>query len=244
MADTRREQKLITAFATLADTMIDTYDMADLLHTLLHECTELMPVDAGRIVLRAAGGGLQLVASFSEGNELVEIMQLDAESGPGVDCLATGQPVVVEDLADSEGRWLEFRPAALELGFRSIHAVPMTLRRETIGAMVLFNRRVGVLSERDAILAQALAGAATIGILHERSVRESNVVAAQLKRALDSRIVVEQAKGILAASKAIGISEAFSAMRSHARGNNLSIHAVAKQIIDRTLDIEAAPSHP
>ncbi len=239
MAGSGREEKLIEAFVALIDTPVDTYDVIDLLHTLLEECTELLPVDAGGILLLDATGELQPVSSTSEKIERVEVMQLDAGSGPCVDAFNTGEPVVVQNIAETGARWPEFRLAALSSGFHSVHAVPMRLRGETIGAMNLFNRRPGRLTERDAALAQALAATATIGILQERNVRESSGVTAQLQRALDSRIIIEQAKGVLAASGTIGVDEAFSAMRAHARNTNTSIRTVAAQIVERTLEIDA-----
>lgn len=244
MAGRSGEATLIHAFVAITDILTGTYDIADLLHTLLLECTKLAAVDAGAIFIIDSSGELQLVASTSEKSGLLQILKIDVGSGPCADCFDSGRVVVVQDLGEDDGRWPEFRAASLEVGFRSIHAVPLTLRGETIGAMVLFNKNIGTLSVLDASLAQALAAVATLGILHERTVRESSAVTAQLQRALDSRILIEQAKGMLAASTAIGVDDAFAAMRSFARSNNLNIHDVARQVIDQTLDIEVLAFDP
>lgn len=238
-----REVRLIHAFTALTDALTKTYDTDDLLHTLLIECTRLISVDASGILILGQNGELQLVAATGEKTALVEVMQIDADAGPCVESVGSGRPVAVDDMRDDNGRWPRFRAAALNVGFRSVYAVPMSLRGETIGAMNLFSRNIGPLSENDAALAQSLAAVATIGIMHERILRESSAVTAQLQRALNSRILIEQAKGVLAATTALEIDDAFSAMRSFARSNSISIRTVASEIIAKSIDIEALVLH-
>ncbi len=232
-----REEKLNLAFVKVADTLIADFDVIDLLHTLLIECTEILDVQAGGLMLADGSGDLQLLASTSEQADFVEMMQLNAGSGPCVDCFASGTPVSVADIESGGARWPEFRTAALQRGFASVYAVPMRLRGRILGTMNLFGTSVGKLSDRDAAVAQALADVATIGILQERGIRETSVIADQLQRALGSRILVEQAKGVLSATTELGLEEAFTAMREYARTNNLTLRFVAEGVTGRTLDI-------
>jgi GAF domain-containing protein len=237
MTTVTRETRLNAAFVKLADTLTDDYDIVDLLHTLVEECTAIFDIQAGGIMLADSDGQLQLVASTSERADLVEIMQLNAGKGPCVDCFETGRPVAVADIANSGDRWVDFRDEALKQGFRSIYATPLKLRGQTIGTLNLLSATVGELNPRDALAAQALSDVATIGILQERLIKERGIVADQLQRALDSRVLIEQAKGVLSESESIHVDEAFGTMRAYARSHNLRLHDVAEGIVGRTLNI-------
>ncbi len=167
---------------------------------------------------------------------------MERGGGPCLDCFRTGVAVSVPDISTSVGSWPEFREAALARGFLSVYATPLRLRGEVIGTMNLFSTTVGGMRPRDAAVAQALADVATIGILHERITARSQIVAQQLQHALDSRILIEQAKGVLAQAAMMGMDQAFSALRGYARNHNLSLHLVAAGVIDRTIDIRALQS--
>lgn len=237
MTVSSREEQLNLAFVTLADTLTDDFDIIELLHTLLHQCTVILDVQAGGLMLADGSGDLQLMASTSESADFVEMMQLNAGAGPCVDCFTEGRVVSVADI-DAEGHgWPRFRAEALLRGFHSVHAVPMRLRGQILGTMNLFGAEVGLLTKRDASVAQALADVATIGILHERNVRESAVVADQLQRALSSRILLEQAKGVLSVTGSMDVEKAFETMRKYARDHNLTLRAVAEGVTARTLDL-------
>jgi GAF domain-containing protein len=237
MSTRTREARLNAAFVKLADTLTDDYDIVDLLHTLVEECTAIFDVQAGGLMLADSDGRLQLVASTSEGADLVEVMQLNAGQGPCVQCFETGHPVGVADIANSGERWPDFRDEAMRQGFRSIYATPLKLRGQTIGTLNLLSATVGELNARDALAAQALTDVATIGILQERLIKERGIVADQLQRALDSRVLIEQAKGVLSESASISVDDAFGAMRAYARSHNLRLHDVAEGIVSRTLNI-------
>lgn len=240
MTTVSREEMLNLAFVKVADTLTADFDIIDLLHTLLDECTAILNVQAGGLLLTDGSGELQLMASTSERADFVEMMQLDAGSGPCVDCFTQGTAVSVADIELSGAQWPEFRKAALERGFRSVYATPMRLRGEVIGTMNLFGTAPGELSERDAAVAQALADVATIGILQERNIRETAIVADQLQYALGSRILIEQAKGVLSATGSMDVEQAFTTMRYYARNNNLTLRAVAEAVVGRTLDLVLA----
>jgi len=237
MGEMTREQRISAAFIAVADTLIADYDILDLMHTLVEECVRILDVDSAGLMLADENGDLQLLASTSEQTDFVEILQMNAGAGPCVECFTTGVVVAVDDIKASAGRWPEFQSAAALRGFRSVYAAPMRLRGQVLGALNLFSSEAGALNAPDADVAQALADVATIGILQERSIRETGVVTEQLQRALESRVVIEQAKGVLSATGLIDVDVAFSLMRDHARHNNLSLRAVAAGVTARTLDL-------
>jgi len=242
MGDSSREHRITAAFVTVADTLIADYDIIDLLHTLVVACTDVLDVDAAGLFLADDHGVLQLLASTSEQADFVEIMQLNAGAGPCVDCFRTGVAVDIADIETSPGDWPEFRAAALGQGFRAVHATPMRLRGQVLGAMNLFSVEPGALNADDAAVAQALADVATIGILQERSIRETSTVTEQLQRALESRVIIEQAKGVLSVVDGIGIDEAFNRLHDYARSHNLTLRAVAQGVAARTLHLTDAPT--
>ena len=239
MAEQSRDARLSAAFVKVADTLVADYDVVDLMDTLVRECTVLVDSDAGGLLIADTAGMLQLIASTNEEVEFVEINQLNAGEGPCVESFTTGKSVTIADI-DAEDRWPAFRNAAIEQGFRSMHAFPMRLRGQTIGAMGLFSMTSGRLSESDAAVAQALADVATIGILHERASRDSAMLADQLQQALNSRVFIEQAKGVIAAQTGADMNTAFVILRDYARRNGLKLSAVAEEVTERTLTLPAA----
>jgi len=237
MTTVTRESKLSAAFVKLADTLVTEFDVIDLLHLLVGQCTDILDTQAGGIMLADPTGQLQLAASTSEEAELVEIFQLAAGEGPCLDCFRTGTPVTVGNIEADGGPWPTFSTEALKFGFRSVHATPLRLRGQVIGTMNLFSHHVGALVSEDIAVAQALADVATIGILQERHIRNVNVVAEQLQRALDSRILIEQAKGVLAATLNTTMNDAFALMRTYARDRNLPLRQVADDVITGRSDV-------
>ncbi len=239
MDGTSRETRINNAFVKVADTLTTDFDIVDLLHTLVEECAQILNIEAGGLMLADAAGNLHLMTSTSESADLVEVMQLAAAGGPCIDCFETGLPVSVSDIQELGGRWPAFQKAALQQGFQSAHATPMKLRGQIIGTMNLFGNERREISARDVAVAQALADVATIGILQERLIREGHVIAEQLHAALDSRIVIEQAKGIIAQALSLDMPDAFSVLRTYARNNNFTIRSVAEQVSDRILTADA-----
>jgi GAF domain-containing protein len=237
MTAVSREARLNAAFVKLADTLTDDYDVVDLLHSLVAESTAIFDTHAGGLMLAGIDGKLKLVASTGEKADLVEMMQLDTGKGPCMDCFLSGEPVGVADIENAAGDWPEFQAEALKQGFRSLYATPMRLRGEVIGTLNLMSTRVGILNSRDAEAAQALTDVATIGILQERLIHERGIVAEQLQRALDSRILIEQAKGVLSEIGGISVDQAFENMRGYARSNNLRLHDVAERVVDRSITL-------
>ena len=238
-----REHRIVETFVELADTMVDEFDVIEFLHRLAERCAELLDCAEAGLLLADAAGSLRVMASSSERSEALELLQSQRDEGPCVDCFRQSEPVFSEDLTADEDRWPQFAPAAVQNGFRSVQALPMRVRGETIGAMNLFRSETGQMGDADLLLGQGMADIAAIALLQERVVRESRGVIAGLQGALNSRVVIEQAKGMLAESAQIDVDEAFVVLRAHARDHNLRLSDVARDVIDGRLDA-AALSQP
>lgn len=230
-----REALLTRTLVELADTLVDDFDVVDLLTLLADRCVEVLDVSAAGLMLVTPEGELRVVASSSEEMRLVELFELQAQEGPCPECYRTGEPVLARDLTEDEARWPQFGPVALKAGFRAVLAVPMRLRGVTIGALNLFRSEEGVLDDVDLFAARALADVATIAILQHRAALQAHLVIDQLNNALNTRIVIEQAKGVIAARSQLDMSEAFTWLRQHARSHNLLLVDVAKAVIDGTV---------
>lgn len=237
MVTITRAHRVSEAFVRLADTLVAEYDVVDLLHTLVESSVDLLDAAAAGLVLADQYGDLQVLASTSEESQLVETLQQRAGAGPCIECFETGTVVTIEDVAAENVRWPEFVAAALSQGFQSVHAIPMRLHGTTIGALNLFRVGTGTLDAEDTALGQALADVATIGILQERTIREGAAVNEQLQRALNSRISIEQAKGVIAHIGGVGMDEAFRRLRTYARAHSQNLHTTAEAVINRTITI-------
>ncbi len=237
MRATDREGRLLAAFATLADTLVADYDVVELLQLLVETCSDLLDVSAAGLLLAdPRTGTLDLVASTSEESRIVETLQLAAEAGPCIEAFRTGEAVSMSDI-ETDPRWPEFRVSAIEEGFAAVHAVPMRLRSTTIGALNLFSADRGELPPHDIQAAQALADVATIGILHERSFRATDLLREQLQGALNSRVVIEQAKGVIAHMHELDMDEAFQRLRSYGRSHQRPLGDVARAVVERSLQL-------
>lgn len=230
-----REELLTQTLVQLADTLVEDFDLVDVLTALSDRCVEILDVSAAGLMLMSPDGVLRRMASSSEAMRVLEVFEQESEEGPRPDCYRSGRPVVNVNLVEVDGRWPGFAPQAIAAGFRSVHALPMRLRGRTIGALNLFREGEGYLSAADVVVAQALADVATIGIIQQRAAAEAQALNEQLQQALNSRIVIEQAKGIVAEAMNIDMPTAFSRLRDHARNNNLKLGDVARAVIDKTL---------
>lgn len=235
MNDESREARASAAFVALTDTLVADFDIIDLLHTLIDACTDLLDTDAGGLLLVDGRGTLQLMASSVEDIDVVEVVQMSAEAGPCWECFTTGLPVSVPDIGQGAERWPDFRRVALQQGYHAIHATPMRLRGQVIGTLNLFSSTPGPLEPRDVALAQSLTDVATIAILQERGTRHLQTLSAQLQGALESRVAVEQAKGLISHSLNVSMDAAFALLRNHARMTRQNLQVVASAVTTREL---------
>jgi GAF domain-containing protein len=231
------DQRITETFVELADTLVLGFDGIDFLHTLTERCVQLLGVDAAGILLIDQRGSLNLVAASTEQARLLELFQLQNEEGPCLDCYHSGQSVACADLAVAPQRWPQFATAAGEQGFAAVQAVPMRLREQVLGALNLFRCSPHAISAETTAVAQSFANVATISILQVRALRHSEMVTEQLQTALNSRVLIEQAKGILAERRHISIAAAFTLMRTYARDHNQLLSQVAHAVIAQTPDI-------
>jgi transcriptional regulator with GAF, ATPase, and Fis domain len=226
-----REERLTRTFVELADSLVDRFDIVDLLTLLAERSVEIFDVDAAGLLMSDSRGELRLMAATSETIELVELMQLQADQGPCLDCFRGGAPVLVADLGRSAERWPRFVPEAMTAGFSAVHALPLRLRGKVLGALNLFRTTPGGLDQADATAAQALADVATVALLQHRAVSEAQTLAEQLQDALNSRVAIEQAKGVLAAQSDLGMDEAFLQLRGYARAHQRLLTRVAEDVV-------------
>jgi len=235
------DERLAQTFVELADTLVAGYDLMEFLQTLIDRCVELLEVDAAGLLLADSRGALRLIAASTEQARVVELFQIQNDEGPCLDCYRTGRAVIVSDIRvdQASARWPQFAAATREMGYTGVHAIPMRLRDQVIGTLNLFRIAPDGLSAADVVAATALVDVATIGILQERAVRQQEVVAGQLQRALNSRVIIEQAKGVLAERLRITPDEAFVILRRYARGHNHPLTALAGDVIRGTARIPA-----
>ncbi|HWC38098.1 MAG TPA: GAF and ANTAR domain-containing protein [Acidimicrobiales bacterium] len=231
-----REELLARTFVELADTLVNDYDVIDFLELLAQRCVALLTIEEAGIVLDDQRGNLKVLASSSERMRLVELFELQTEEGPCLDCFRSGEPVRADDLEAAGDRWPRFGPSALEAGFRSVYALPMRLRHDRIGALNLFANRPAGLVPPEEVLGQALADVATISILQQRFLHEHQALTEQLQTALNTRVVLEQAKGMVAEQGKVEIEAAFTLLRDHARDQNVTLAEVARSVIEGRLD--------
>ncbi|MGC1238495.1 MAG: GAF and ANTAR domain-containing protein [Acidimicrobiales bacterium] len=230
-----RESLLIATLVELADNLVDDYDIIDVLTVLSDRCVEALDVDAAGVMLASPGGELQFVASSSESVRILELFQIQADEGPCVDSFRDGIAIINHSLEDAEQRWPRFAPRALAYGFRSVHCLPMRLRGRTIGALNLFRMHEGMLTAEDVGVAQGLADVATIAILQHQSSLDATTLNNQLSNALNSRIIIEQAKGMVRQATSCGMDDAFNRLRAHARNNNEGLTELATRIVGRSV---------
>jgi len=245
-----REEQITEAFVAIADTLVAGFDVADYLDALAMRCQELLDVDAAGLLLADPSGRPQVVATSSHEAHLLEVFETQSDDGPCVECLRTGATIVdLDSVAAPSGpeRWPEFTRLRHQHGFGSVYAIPLRLREDVIGALNLFRISASALSSTDLKLARGLADMAAIGLLQERAIHNHRIVADQLQTALNARIRIEQAKGVLAERYGMEMDEAFAAIRRYARDQRLRLTEVTEQILTGTLESPLPhknPGHP
>lgn len=231
-----RERRLVEAFVQLADSLVEDYDPVDVVQELLDRAVELLPVDTAAVLLAGEDGEMKVLASTSEATRWLELLQIQAQDGPCVQSYRSSERVIVEDLEEARDQWPAFAKQALLDGFQSVYALPLRLRADRVGALNLFSAGEEHLTEDDLLVGQALADIASIAILQARLLADHKSVNGQLQLALESRIVIEQAKGMLAAHGDLDPEAAFDALRGYARQTRGRLPELARAVVDRTVD--------
>jgi GAF domain-containing protein len=241
-----READVVRSLVEMADTLVDDYDVIDLLTGLTDKCVSLLGVSAAGVMLASPAGSLGLAASSSEAMRLLELFELQAQEGPCLDAFRTGRPTGHEDLTAGPGRWPSFSAAARDAGFRSASALPLRLREANIGALNLLDTSASPMGEADLIVARGFAELAALSVVQHRASAQAQLLNEQLTAALSSRIAIEQAKGVISERAGITLAEAFARLRAYARNRNLRLTDVAQAAVDGTLDplAWAAPPAP
>jgi len=229
-----RESLLVRTLVELADNLVADFDVIDVLTVLSDRCVEALDVDSAGVMLAAPTGELQVIASSSDAMRGLELFELQANEGPCVDCFLGGEPIVNLELSGTDRRWPRFASRAIDNGFHSVHALPMHSRGRAVGALNLFRIAKGPLQINDVLAAQALADVATIAIIQHQISVDAAVLNMQLHEALNSRIIIEQAKGKISEAAGLGMDDAFQRLRDHARNHNLRLTDVSRAIADGT----------
>lgn len=222
---------LARAFIALADTLVADFDVVELAQQLVDNAMALLPVDAAGIVASDVHGNFQVLASNSEQAHMLELFQIQHDRGPCLLAYRSGESVVIEDLRNDMQRWPEFAARAVESGYLSVHAVPLRLRGDHVGALNLLRFEAGRMTPTDYAICQALADIATIGIVNQRIAAQSGVLNMQLQAALNTRTVIEQAKGVLAERGQVDMDKAFALLRAHARKSNARLADIAHAVV-------------
>jgi GAF domain-containing protein len=231
-------ERLARIFVEIADTLVDEFDLIEFLHTLADHTADLVGASAVGLLVADQRGRLAFLAASDENTKLLELFQVQNSEGPCLDAFRTATPVINADLADASARWPRFAPRATAAGFRSVHAFPLRLRNEVIGALNVFGSQPGnTLDDVDVPIVQALADVAAIGLLQERTIRRGEILTEQLQGALNSRIVIEQAKGAIAQAHGASVDDAFTLIRNYARRTNRRLSDVAHTIVTDPTDL-------
>ena len=238
-----RERDVTEALVSLASSLASGEDVLDLLGELTGTCARLLDVASGGLLLADSQGQLHVIAASSDRTLDLEVLQLQGDEGPCVDCYRTAAPVLVPDLAAADDRWPTFVPAALDAGFASVHALPLRLRRTTLGALGLFGTTTGALNDDDLRLGQALADVASVALVQDEVAADHAAIGQQLQAALDSRVVLEQAKGVLAQQGQLDMTRAFQVLRRYARDHDQRLADLAAAVATRALPAQQLLEH-
>jgi GAF domain-containing protein len=230
-----REKDVTQAFVALASSLVTGHDVVDLLNDLVTDCAALLDVASAGLLLADGHSVLHVLAASSQRTHHLEVFQVQREEGPCLDCYRDAAPVSVPDLEQMSDRWPQFVKAARMAGFASVHALPMRMRDQTLGALGLFGTTAGALNDEDLMLGQALADVASVALIQDKVAADRTAVNEQLQTALTSRVVIEQAKGVMAQQGNLDMAEAFAVLRRYSRDHNLRLTDVAAATVSRAL---------
>ncbi len=238
-----RERVVTEAFVTIANALVDGYDIAAMLSELTEDCARLLDIASVGLLLADAKGVLQVAAASSERTRDLELFQLQCDQGPCLDGYRGGTPVLIGDLSREGARWPRFAAVAVEAGFASVHCLPVRLRDTVLGTLNLFGACAGTLNAEDLALGQAFAHVTAIALVAGKAATDKTALAEQLQTALTSRVILEQAKGVLAQHGGLEMDQAFAVLRRYSRDHNQPLPDLAQQVVSRQLTPEHLLEH-
>jgi hypothetical protein len=233
-----RQALTATTFVEIVDTLVDDFDVIDVLTHLTSRSVELLQAAAAGILLADAAGQLRVIGASTEQVGLLELFQIQNDEGPCLDSYRTGTVVFNANL-DADSAWPRFAKESVRCGYPSVCAVPLRLKSLTLGCLNLFMSEPIALTGAEMLLSQALADVASIAIVQDQATREAAIREGHLQHALTSRISIEQAKGMISERIGVDMDEAFNRLRSFARTNNRLLTEVAQSIVAGTTGIES-----
>jgi transcriptional regulator with GAF, ATPase, and Fis domain len=233
-----REAQIARVFVELADTLVEDFDVIDLLTLVTMRCVEVLDLDAAGLLLLGADGHLRVAAASSDQAQLLELIASQAHEGPCYESFKSGAPIGVPNLSEQTARWPQFAAAATAMQFSSAQSLPLRVRGAVIGVLGLFHHEVDGFRPDDIVIAQAFADVATVSILQHRSIVEQQTVAGQLANALETRVIIEQAKGVIAGQTGWPMEKSVDALRRYARSKQRRLVEVAAEIIDGRTSVD------
>jgi GAF domain-containing protein len=235
-----REAQLSSLLVRLADTLSEDIDLVELMTVLAEGTVSILAVDEAGVVLADPRGSLRVVASSSERMRDLELYEMQNQDGPCLECFSRGEAVLNVHLdANGDDRWPHFGPRARQVGYRVVHAFPIRHRATTIGMVNAFATGGADLTPDEIQVGEAMAQMAAIGLLHQRAVLDRQTVIEQLEHALDARVTVEQAKGVLSERLGTSLLDAYGLLRNYARRNATPVTSVAAAVLTRELNDDA-----
>lgn len=238
------QELLFAHFTTVCNGLANGVDIADLADQLMRGCVDLLDVSAAGILLDDARGAMGVLACSGGDAKELELLELQSSEGPCYEAFSTGEEVVLDDIEVMAEAWPVFLPAARAQGVRAAAGIPLTVGGHTVGALNLFRTSSAPFVERDLQLARLLCSAASIGIMHQRRLQDEHELRAQLQTALDSRVIIEQAKGIVATRAGVGVTTAFDFLRSAARAARRSLAEIAAEVVSGQLPVAVLVDAP
>lgn len=234
-----RQALTATTFVEIVDALVDDFDVIEVLTLLSSRCVDLLDAAAAGILLADADGHLRVIGASNEEIGLLELFQIQNDEGPCLDCFRSGDVIIEADLTSGKSRWPRFASESVRAGFPSVCAVPMRLNKQILGCLNLFMSEPELLPATEVALAQALADVASIAIVQDRAIRDAAIREDQLQHALNSRIAIEQAKGMIAERAGVDMDEAFGRLRALARNTNQRLTDVAEGLVSGNISMTA-----
>jgi GAF domain-containing protein len=237
------EAALMSALRLFAMRSVEDYDVGTVLDELGEQARTVLGLQGAGVTLLVREGTSQTkyITATDPATFAVEAAQDDLEQGACIESISLGHPVTADDITDFADRWPDYTPVVLDAGFRAVAGIPMVAAGRVVGALNAYRAEPGAWSRHDVETASVFASVATAYIANAAAYRDQAALSSQLQRALDSRVLIEQAKGVLAERNGVTLQQAFEAMRAHARAQRVRVEEVATAVLSGGHDLPLAP---